>query len=174
VTGPLVRPAVAADAPALGSVHVRAWQAAYAEIMPTAYLASLRPAQRAELWAEAIDLASPGRRFLVAELDGAVAGFAASGPEEGRDDATRGQLYALNVDPQRWGRGVGSALLHETTAGLDDDGYREAVLWVIAQNAPARALYERFGWTVDGARREEDVLGVTVEEMRYRRSLAPR
>jgi ribosomal protein S18 acetylase RimI-like enzyme len=174
VTGPLVRPAVAGDAPALGSVHVRAWQAAYAEIMPTAYLASLRPAQRAELWAEAIDLASPGRRFLVAELDGAVAGFAASGPEEGRDDATRGQLYALNVDPQRWGRGVGSALLHETTAGLDDDGYGEAVLWVIAQNAPARALYERFGWTVDGARREEDVLGVTVEEMRYRRSLAPR
>jgi RimJ/RimL family protein N-acetyltransferase len=170
----VVRPAVAGDAPALGSVHVRAWQAAYAEVMPNAYLASLRPAQRAQLWAEAIERARPGRRFLVADQDGAVAGFAASGPEEGLEDAARGQLYALNVDPRLWGRGVGTALLRATTTGLDDDGYREAVLWVIPQNAPARALYERCGWTADGARREEEVLGVTVAEVRYRRPLGPR
>jgi GNAT superfamily N-acetyltransferase len=169
--GPSVRPATAADAPALGGIHVRAWQAAYSDVMPPTYLLALRPEQRAAMWAEAIDRAMPGRRFLVADLGGAVTGFAASGPEEGEVGAARGQLYALNVDPASWGRRVGSALLQATTAGLRDDGYPDAVLWVVARNTPARNLYERRGWRPDGAERIEEVLGVAVAEVRYRRPL---
>src|SRR5919107_604708 len=49
-----VRPATVADAPAMGRVHVRAWQAAYRGQMPDAYLDGLRPEQRAAGWEAAL------------------------------------------------------------------------------------------------------------------------
>ena len=42
-----VRHARAGDAPDLGLVHVRAWQAAYRGQMPDDYLDGLRPEERA-------------------------------------------------------------------------------------------------------------------------------
>jgi hypothetical protein len=45
-----VRRATLADAPAMGRVHVRAWQAAYRGQMPDAYLDGLRPEDREAHW----------------------------------------------------------------------------------------------------------------------------
>jgi hypothetical protein len=42
-----VRHATVGDAPALGRVHVRAWQAAYRGHKPDDYLDGLRPEERA-------------------------------------------------------------------------------------------------------------------------------
>jgi hypothetical protein len=56
---------------------------------------------------------------------------------------------------------------------LRELGYAEAVLWVVPENARARGLYESRGWEADGALREDDVLGVTVHDMRYRVPLIP-
>ena len=36
-------------------------------------------------------------------------------------------------------------------------GWRRAVLWVLRDNAHARAFYERGGWTPTGAEREEHI-----------------
>ena len=95
-------------------------------------------------------------------------GFAAAGPEhDGR--AGRGELYAINVDPQVWGRGLGRALLRDVTVELAGLGYREAVLWVVPQNDRARWFYESEEWRDDHVRREDEVFGVDVPEMRYRR-----
>ena len=35
-------------------------------------------------------------------------------------------------------------------------------------NPRARRFYEREGWTLDGARKEDELLGATVAEVRYR------
>ncbi|HET9289988.1 MAG TPA: hypothetical protein VFQ49_02825 [Actinomycetes bacterium] len=43
----MVRPATVADAPAMGRLHVRAWQAAYRGHMPGDYLDGLRASERA-------------------------------------------------------------------------------------------------------------------------------
>jgi len=45
-----VRHAAVGDAPALGRVHVRAWQAAYRGQMPDDYLDGLRPEEREAGW----------------------------------------------------------------------------------------------------------------------------
>jgi hypothetical protein len=50
-------------------------------------------------------------------------------------------------------------------------GYREAVLWVVPQNDRARALYESEGWSADGGVSTEDIMGVTVTDIRYRTML---
>jgi hypothetical protein len=60
-----------------------------------------------------------------------------------------------------------------------DEGYREAILWVLAGNERARRFYEAAGWTLDGAQKTEHIggagaaagAGTTVTEVRYRRTL---
>jgi hypothetical protein len=50
---------------------------------------------------------------------------------------------------------------------LCEAGYDEAIL-MLEDNPRARRFYEREGWTLDGARKEDEFLGLTVAEVRYR------
>jgi RimJ/RimL family protein N-acetyltransferase len=166
-----VRPATVEDADAIGRAHVLAWQATYVGLMPQDYLDGLDAGQRAEMWRRRLH--RPGGRagVLVATVDGEVVGFASFGPEGFDEQAAEGELYAINVRPDRWGVGAGGTLLAAVHAGLADLGYRSAVLWVAPGNQRARAVYERYGWRPDGVERTAEVLGVTVPEVRYRRAL---
>jgi ribosomal protein S18 acetylase RimI-like enzyme len=166
-----VRRAQPGDADALGRVHVRAWQAAYRGQMPDAYLDGLRAEERAAGWRRGLGRDRDRDPILLAERAGRVVGFAAVGPAE--EPAGAGELYAINVDPDHWGTGAGRALLAGAQAELARLGYAEAVLWVLPGNDRARRFYETAGWTTDGTRRTAEVLGVTVEEVRYRRPLDP-
>jgi RimJ/RimL family protein N-acetyltransferase len=162
-----VRRATAADAPAMGRVHVRAWQAAYRGHMPDDYLDGLRPEDRAAFWDGALRRDDRGGTVLVVERDGEVVGFAAVGPSPDPEGA--GELFAINVDPAHWGTGAGPALLEAAQDELARLGFAETVLWVLPANARARRFYERAGWAGDGTERTVDALGVTVPEVRYRR-----
>jgi hypothetical protein len=53
-------------------------------------------------------------------------------------------------------------------AGL---GFTEALLWVLAGNARAERFYCADGWLPDGQRREDEVWGMGVSKIRYRRRL---
>ncbi|HEV3014711.1 MAG TPA: GNAT family N-acetyltransferase [Actinomycetota bacterium] len=162
-----VRPARVGDAPAMGRLHVRAWQAAYRGHMPDDYLDGLRAEDRAAGWERALGLQRPRGAVLVAEQAGEVVGFANVGPAQEPEGA--GELYAINVDPDHWGTGAGRALLQAAQAELARLGFAETVLWVLPGNARARRVYERAGWVADGAERSAEVLGVVVPEVRYRR-----
>ncbi|MEV6443639.1 GNAT family N-acetyltransferase [Amycolatopsis sp. NPDC051716] len=154
-----VRAATVADAPAIGEIHVRSWQAAYAGLIPEDFLARLSASSRAASWARRIGEGSG--QVLVLEEDGVVAGFAAFGPS---------QLYALYLLPEFWGRGLGRTLHDRVVDELSGDS---AVLWVLATNERAKAFYVRQGWVDDGARQAETIDDgrVTLEEMRFRRPL---
>jgi GNAT superfamily N-acetyltransferase len=163
---PTVREPVVTDADALGAIHVRAWQAAYRNgLMPDDYLDALSAAERAEMWRTA--LSTPPRTGvtrLVAEVDAKVVGFALVGPDT--DDGAFGELYALNVDPDRWGLGAGASLLAAGVDALRSAGFHHAVLWVHPGNDRARAFYAAHGWIDDGRARPQEVLGVEVPEVR--------
>ena len=47
----------------------------------------------------------------------------------------------------------------------------DAVLWVLIGNERAKRFYRLDGWIPDGQRRDEEVHGITVDELRYRRPL---
>ena len=179
----VIRDAVVSDADAMGRLHVRAWQHAYRGVMPDAYLDGLRAEERIEMWCAHLERpdAPP---ILVAEVAGEIVGFAVVGaaapPVVSADGSSEpwlevpsacGELYAMNLDPGHWGRGIGRALLRRATASLSALGYDEAVLWVVPENVRARSLYESEGWVADGAVRTDEVLGVTVTDVRYRRVL---
>lgn len=163
-----VRPATAADAPSIGGVQERGWQAAYRHIFPAAEL-ERGGFIRVDRWRARLAEPPPGWSTFVVERDGVVIGFASVGPS--RDERGVGELYAIYVDPEAWSSGAGRALIERGEAQLRTE-YREATLWVLEDNPRARSFYERAGWQPDGARKAEKRWGVGAPEVRYRKELA--
>lgn len=166
-----IRRATFADADAIGRVHVRAWQAAYRGVMPDRFLDGLDPAQRAAMWRERLRHDEESVDTLVAIDAGAVVGFAVAGSARDEDAGGAGELHAINLTPEAWGRGIGSELLAASEDVLGAHGYDEAFLWVARDNDRARSFYEQHGWVADGGERTAEVLGARVDEVRYRKRL---
>jgi GNAT superfamily N-acetyltransferase len=168
----VIRPRTDADIDALAAVHVRAWQSGYAGIIAAGFLAGLDPAEFARHHRERSS-APGGAQTLVAVADGVILGFASFGAyrvdsSEGQNPAI-GELYALYVDPDRWGAGTGRKLLAAARAGLAEAGYPTLRLWVLADNDRARRFYGKAGLMPDGARQLSTPRGSTEQlpEVRY-------
>jgi ribosomal protein S18 acetylase RimI-like enzyme len=164
-----IRRATVQNAPALDRLNVRLLQAAYGGQMPDEQLNGQRPEEQAAAWKRGLRRDRARDPVLVVQQDDRVVGFAVVGPAHDPEGA--GELCAINVDPDHWGTGVGSALLAAAQAELARLGYAEAVLWVLPDNARARRFYELTGWTTEGTQRTSEVLGVVVPKVRYRRRL---
>jgi GNAT superfamily N-acetyltransferase len=168
--GPTIRLAGPDDALEIARVHVRSWQVGYRGLIDDAFLDALDPAQRTGLYG----LGSSGpaaQETIVALLDGTIAGFSTFGPTRDADAAGAGEIYALYVDPPRWGSGLGRSLLDDSRRRLLARGFTDAVLWVLAGNDRAERFYREDGWRRDGAERDEDPYGVVVRVRRFRRRL---
>lgn len=167
-----VRRANLTDADALGSVEVRAWQAVHRGRLDDAWLDGLDPAERAEAWRE--ELRDPGtdRELYVAIDAGAVVGFAVIGRSRDTGSTpTAGELQALFLTPDAWGRGLATELLDAVIERLEQRGFTEATTWVPVDNERARRFYAERGWVEDGERRVTDHDGQQVERTRVRRPL---
>ncbi|WP_018972105.1 GNAT family N-acetyltransferase [Rudaea cellulosilytica] len=166
----LLRPAEPDDAMEVARVHVRAWQAGYRGLLAQDYLDGLRAEDRARRY----DFANPDPRrpaTLVALDGGAVCAFTTTMPAGDTDMPECGELCALYVDPDYWGRGIGTVLVRAARARLRDQGFREAVLWLLTGNARGERFYRADGWVANGITRKDVVWGVEVDELRYRRRL---
>lgn len=165
-----VRRAQPTDAHAVAEVHVRSWQVGYRGLIRAEYLEALRPADRAGRYD--FDQMSPAGPFTLVAVDGAaVCGHVTTGVSRDDDSPGAGEVWAIYVDPPRWGSGVGRALMTAAAERLRDAGHGVATLWVLSGNARARRFYEHCGWRWDGAERTDRVGGDLVHEIRYRREL---
>jgi L-amino acid N-acyltransferase YncA len=172
---PIVRLASAADAGAIGDLHVRSWQVAYRGIVPDAILDGLSIPQRVEFWSRVLGMATgdPPRnaQTWVIETNGKVVGFASTRPSREEDTPPgTGELHSIYLAPEAWSNGFGSRLLATAVDDLHERGFAPLVLWVIEANVRGRRFYERAGWRPDGGRQPIDFDGVPVDEIRYRRS----
>jgi len=167
----LLRRAVPGDELAVAGVHVRSWQKAGRGLLPDQYLDELRPEDRAARYSFGDD--EPGRPVTVVAVDqDVVRGFVTIGPSRDTDRERSGELFALYVDPDSWGLGIGRALMNEARGRLTRLSFEEAILWVLVGNERAERFYRVDGWLLDGARRLDEVHGVTVDEVRYHRMLS--
>lgn len=154
----------------MARVHVRSWQAAYRGLLPDAYLDSLKPEDRAGRYTfGSTDPLKP--LTLVAVADDMIRGFATTTPARDPEAQGLGELAGLYVDPDWSGRGLGKALMRAAQARLAEQGFKLAILWVLAGNARAQRFYELSGWAADGRRRTDKVWGMVVDELRYSRKL---
>jgi GNAT superfamily N-acetyltransferase len=166
----LLRAAESADTMSVAYVHVRSWQSAYRGLLPDEYLDKLRPEDRAQRYDFATrDPQKP--QTIVAVEAGSIRGFATTAPSRDADLAGYAEVYALYVDPDYWGHGMGKALISAARERLVVLGFENALLWVLRGNVRADRFYRKDQWTPDGLQRKDTVWGVTVNEIRYRRKL---
>lgn len=149
------------DIDRLAEVHVRSWQVGYRDLLPADFLASLDPQWRARQRREAWNHPDYAHvRGLLAERDGEVVGFVHYGPYRdshqggwtATDPAAGGQVYALYVHPDAWGRGAGSRLLRAAVADLVASGLTPVRVWTLCGNTQAIRFYQRHGFRPDGIR----------------------
>lgn len=165
---PEIRPAAAADAMALGRLHVAAWRETYRGLLPDAMLAGLSAEARGAAWEEVLrdPAAYQDARIHLAEEDGDMIGFAACGAQSDAGlaaagfDGEIGAIYLLRTAQRR---GIGRLLMQTAAADLKGRGFRAASLWVLRDNMPARRFYERLGGELVGEKRDMRPEGELVE-----------
>jgi L-amino acid N-acyltransferase YncA len=122
-----IRQATVDDADAIAGVHVRTWQAAYANVLPASFLSSLDADARARRWRTNLATQPPAATFVAVADE--VVGFASVGPD--RADPAYGEVYAIYVDPPYWSSGTGLALMRQAERHLTAAGFNEIRLWVL-------------------------------------------
>lgn len=164
--GHVIRPAVPADAAAVGRIHVESWNVAYRGIVPDAEIAKMDLATRTTFWAERIAVRE-WPVYVIDEADESVA-FCQMVPSRdlGDDPARVGHITSLHVLPHLRGKGHGRALVDHVLAEFRRRGFAEVTLWVLEENTSARGFYDRLGFRADGGQRTGS--GTAVQEMRYR------
>jgi ribosomal protein S18 acetylase RimI-like enzyme len=136
--GVAIRAATADDVPALRDVGIRAWQAAYAGILPPAEVSG----GIAEFFnSYSLGAAVRSGRMLVAVRDRALVGLL----ESDRPDPARAVVWKLYVAPEAQRAGVGRALLERYLAAA---GAPEVAVEHDERNAAAGAFFARLGFAV--------------------------
>ena len=135
--------------------------------MSDAFLDGIRLEQWQARWTERLggDELPPVR---VAIRDGAILGLcmvaSPSRDEDTGDDVA--EIVALNVSPDAWRSGVGTALLNDALDGFRRDGWQAISLWVVHGNDRAQRFYEQFGFKFDGASTTHEPSGAREARMR--------
>jgi ribosomal protein S18 acetylase RimI-like enzyme len=156
-----VREATSADLEAILDVAEAAWYAAYgATLDPSTIAAALGEYYDPELVEGAIE--HEAIVFHVAEIDGEVVGFA-SAEQTWADEV---ELHAIYVHPDRWGNGIGSAVLDRVVSWGRDQDVDRIACGVLADNAVGIGFFEAVGFT-RGAESEAEIVDASRTEHEY-------
>jgi GNAT superfamily N-acetyltransferase len=119
-----VQKACADDRLAVAEAHVRAWQVGYRGLIAQDYLEALRPEERASRYT--FDHMNPNGPFTLVAVDGdAICGLVTTGKSRDDDSRDAGEVWAIYVDPRRWGAGVGRSLMAAAVSQLRRARYSE-------------------------------------------------
>ncbi len=141
-----VRPATAADLPAIDQVFRTSFCDTFAHLYDPRDLAAFLGQFTPEAWAA--ELGDHGMAFAVGEAGGAVVGYAKLGPNKLPHVAPGAvielkQLYLLK---EAHGTGVARALMDWTIAEARCRGAERMALSVWSENWRAQAFYKRYGF----------------------------
>ena len=146
-----IRRGVIEDAAEASRMHARTWKVSYRGLVPDKLLDELSPGRWENGWRRGFESMDPTRVVHVAEIDGRIVGFAGGGRAP---PGYVGEVYAIYVDPDRQGQGIGTTLLRAAAQGLVERGLVPIVIWTLFNNPASRGFYESRGGTVVGEKRE--------------------
>ena len=159
-----VRPATGHDAARIAELHVEGWRE-FGAFVPREVLEARTVDARTAEWSEFLSGDRTGTWTTVAELDGAVAGFASTRLLGRPEYGAHGEIKNLFVDGAVRGHGVGRRLLADAAGWLAENRGEPIVLYSFTDN-PYRSVYDRLGGAVVGERPTEWD-GVVVPETAY-------
>lgn len=146
-----IRPAETGDAVGLAHVQVETWRDAYVGVLSDQALIDMDEMRAAIRWTRVISTVEEPERLSVAVHDGDVVGFCHGG--EGRRAVAKAvdrpgeaaEVFALYVDPNFQGLGIGRALLGHVAHGLSDDGFDSLTILTLVGNRHGRWFYNALG-----------------------------
>ncbi len=156
-----IRPAVAADAPAIAEIHYAGWQIAYAHVVSEEQMEAKQPERRVAFWEERI---AEGRDLVLVAEDaaGEAQGFLHGGGVLEHDIRVGGltgydcEIYSLHCRLEVQGRGLGRMLMAEAARSFRDRGRVAVMLWAYRDN-PYRRFYERIGGEIVAEGFDDDI-----------------
>jgi len=165
-----VRTAQLTDAPAVAALHELSSTATYKGLFED--LPKAMPMQeRTAYWRDAITYGEPQVQVVVSGEE--IVGFV--GFDRSRDPKTKptvGEIWAIYVHPEHWGRGAGLALWDAAREGLLDEECQQVTIWIPLRNERALRFHELAGFKRElTTARTAVVGGIKIEEIRLKRAL---
>lgn len=137
----MIRPATAADAPALAAL-LNHW------IKHTAVTFNPVPKTEADILDMIAAKAIAGHAFLVAEDDGTVVGQASYGQFRGGQGYRTCMEHSISLLPSTPRKGLGRALMTAIEGHARSQGAHQMIAGVSGENPQGRAFHERLGYRV--------------------------
>ena len=137
-------------------VHWQTWREAYDNLLPADFQETMT-LEKCRFFSQKYP-----ENTLIAMDGKKIVGFISYG--NFRDEAIQaGEIIALYVLKDYYGKGVSKQLMHAAFVALDQ--FSEIYLWVLKDNKRAIAFYQKMGFTFDG---QEQILklGKPVKELR--------
>ncbi|WP_053361003.1 GNAT family N-acetyltransferase [Bacillus sp. FJAT-27251] len=103
------------------------------------------------------DTGSPRNLFLVAQVDGRIAGFARCEGSSLKRLAHKVE-FGICVLKEFWGYGIGQNLLKEAILWADGSGIKKISLSVLESNEKAIKLYQKHRFETEGVLRKDKLL----------------
>lgn len=103
------------------------------------------------------DTESEHNLFLVAEVNGRIAGFSRCAGNNLKRSSHRVE-FGIGILKEFWGYGIGKKLLEESINWADSNGIKKICLQVLESNAKASDLYRRYGFEVEGVLKKDKLL----------------
>ncbi len=123
-------------------VHWKSWQEAYKGLIDQAYLDSMTLEKCTSIafkWRDNILVAKDGDK---------VVGFAGYGEHGDSALPDTGEVFAVYILSEYYGKGVGCALMQQALQKLSQ--YERVALWVLKGNKRAIRFYEKCGFVFGG------------------------
>lgn len=167
----IIRKATELDAEAIALVHIQSWQKAYDLYIPESILNNLSVSECTQQWYELI---KKGVTIFALEINNQLIGFASicAFRDAGKDDF-QGEISAIYLLPDYWRKGFGAKLCEAALNELSKIGYKEALLWVLADNHQARIFYENLGFFPEDKTKLEEFYdgGALLTEVLYKKKI---
>jgi|AntDeeMinimDraft_5_1070356.scaffolds.fasta_scaffold02990_3 ribosomal protein S18 acetylase RimI-like enzyme len=162
-----VRDAVPGDVQSITRVAEAGWTSAYRDLLAERTIeAALDEWYDTALTRERIE--DDAVTYLVAEQADTVVGYASGAAVDGSVVV----LASIYVMPDRWGEGIGTALLDTFETRWSGRRYDAVRLDVLADNEVGQRFYRARGYEAV-EEQETELFGETVRERRYRKELEP-
>lgn len=145
----------------ISNVYEKSWRYAYQNIIPQSYLDSIP----AGSWADNIN--RDGRKNIVMVEKDTIIGTSSFGRSRWEHYENYGEIISIYFLPEYIGKGYGKELLARAIEELRLLGFDRILLWVLEENDRARKFYERYGFTLSGEPRTDNIGGKELGEVMY-------
>jgi len=166
--GITIRKAMSEDAYDYAVCHISCWQSAYKGIVPDEFLENMLAKKDQQVEKYKKTLTDPGDcEYYCVMYTERMIGWLIINQSRDENKSGIGEIWAIYLIEEFWGRGYGKAMLDFAVQELRSAKCKEIFLWVFEENNRARRFYEKHNFCFDGIKREVNWYGKPLVQLKY-------